>query len=190
MNQDFPSSKKKKSKTHPGESLFSSVNDNVIEIMETWRVNSTLQHMEINLRLPKNKTKEQSNAKARHLRKKTLLSRLPDISNAHRTDCNVLMQTWNFILQYGLQSQLLAYIKKPQFDDIYFTKLIKKREHRPLVSQRWPPSCWLPAPLPSTQCLSHFSPESKRNRSSLFQYYHIANRVIFRIRNARKTKSK
>jgi hypothetical protein len=43
MNQDFPSSNKrmKKSITHPGESLFSSLNDNVIEIMETWRVNST-----------------------------------------------------------------------------------------------------------------------------------------------------
>lgn len=48
MNSEFPSSKAKKgmnkNETHPGESLFSSVNDNVIEIMETWRVNSTLHH--------------------------------------------------------------------------------------------------------------------------------------------------
>lgn len=42
-----------KSETHPGESLFSSLNDNVMEIMETWRVNSTLHHMENHLRLPK-----------------------------------------------------------------------------------------------------------------------------------------
>lgn len=92
-----------KSETHPGESLFSSVKDNVIEIMETWRVNSTLNHTVICLKPHKNnKSKEQSN-NARNSRYKTLLNRLPDISNAHRTDSNILMQTWNFILQYGLQ---------------------------------------------------------------------------------------
>jgi glutamine synthetase type III len=59
MNQDFPSSNKrmKKSITHPGESLFSSLNDNVIEIMETWRVNSTLHHMDNSLEVTEKQKK-------------------------------------------------------------------------------------------------------------------------------------
>lgn len=47
-------------------------------------------------------------------RQKTFLNRLKHISNAHRTDINILMQAWNFTLRYNLRtiSQMIMFTQR------------------------------------------------------------------------------